>query len=108
MYYDLPTEIKNSRCAYLNSANTIYNYPNLRTRQTWIRSGATWYKSGTQSSTSDYNISSYTCMDTSKLEYEYSYIQPIYQGIAFLIAGLGLFLAFYLIIYRLFKGGMKW
>lgn len=108
MNYVFPNEIKNARCTVLNSPDIIYNYPNLRTRQTWIRSGSKWYKAGSYTSYQDMDISSYVCLDVNNIEYEYSFIEPIFYTSAFLIAGLALFSAFYLIIYRLFKGGMKW
>lgn len=106
--YTLPNEILNSRCYYLSDSDTIYSYPSNTQRVMWKRSGSKWYKTQTSTSSYSYDWSSYNCLGNTKIEYEYSFIVPIYYFIAFLIAGGAMFMAFKLIIGRLLKGGVKW
>lgn len=109
MYYDIPQEIKNSRCWFLNSNDNIVSYPTNNRRQQWVRSGTKWYKYQDQTSSYNYDFSTYTCFPAnSQIEYEYSHIEPIYYSLAFWIGLCAIGFAFYLIIYKLFKGGMKW
>lgn len=108
MNYEFSNEILSSRCFVLNSNSTATNYVNARTRQNWVRSGSKWYKQSQTTTTYDQDLSSYTCQDPRNIEYEYSYNEPIYQIISMLVVCTAFVLAFWLVIYRLFKGGMKW
>lgn len=106
--YNLSTEITSARCWHLTDHDTIYSYPNQNTRVIWKRSGSKFYKTSTSTSTYGYDWSSYQCLGNSSLEYEYSYIVPIYYFIAFTITIFAFFVAYKLIIGRLLKGGSKW
>lgn len=106
--YDLPQEITSSRCYYLSNNSTIYSYPNSNTRVQWTRSGSKWYKTSTSTSNYGYDYSSYNCLGNTSVEYEYSYVVPIYYFIAFIVSAMAFYLAYKLIIGRLFKGGSKW
>lgn len=110
MNYDLPNEITNSQCWYLQSPYQIVAYPNNRTRRTYIRSGSRWYLQNTQTTSSSYGYdwSGYNCLQTTQLEYEYSYNGVFYDFVAGIIAGIAIFWAVKLIVGRFFKGGSKW
>lgn len=109
MNYVFPTEITNSVCAYLSSDSVLYNYPSRRTRQVWVRSGSKWYKQSQNTTSYDQDLSNYSCIrDFNSIEYEYSFIEPVYQIIGGVVAMTAITLAFWLIIYRFFKGGHKW
>lgn len=86
--YVLPNEILNSRCYYLANNDTIYSYPSQTTRVQWSRSGSKWYKTSTSTSNYGYDYSNYNCLGNTPIEYEYSFIVPIYYFIAFIVAGL--------------------
>lgn len=110
MYYDLPTEITSSQCWYLTSNSQIIAYPNNRTRWTFVRSGSEWFLSNTQTTTSQYGYdwSSYNCLSTTRLPYEYDGIKITYDFYGFILATAAIGFAFWLVIYRFFKGGHKW
>lgn len=76
--------IPNTGCNVLTSSTTLSNY-NGRTKLDYIANGGKWYKYRTQTSTyNDYDISSYTCIDVSKLN-SYAYMTSIYYSIGFLL-----------------------
>lgn len=108
MNYEFDTYIKNAQCVVLSSSDVLYAYQDTHNRRQYVRTGANWVHNASNYSNYGYDLSSYVCVDINNIEYEYKYISPIYNFISFVVVALAFYLAYHLIIGRLFKGGSKW
>lgn len=108
MKYEFDNYITNAQCITLSNADVLYAYQDTHNRRQYVRSGSKWYHNATNYSQYGYDLSNNVCVDVSNLEYEYSFIEPVYQFISFVIVACAIILAFKLIIGRLFKGGSRW
>lgn len=108
MNYEFDNYIQNAQCVVLNSSDVLYAYQDNRNRRQYTRTGSKWVHNSTSYSSYGYDLSSYVCVNLDNIEYEYSFIEPVFQFISFTIAAAAIVMAFKLIIGRLFKGGSKW
>lgn len=108
MEYEFDNYILSAQCISLNSSDVLYAYQDTHNRRQYTRTGSKWVHNSSSYSQYGYDLSNLVCVNIHNIEYEYSYIQPVYQFISFAVVAVAFVLAFKLIIGRLFKGGVKW
>lgn len=91
-------QIPTTGCNVLTGSSYISNY-NSNTKKDFVFNGSKWYLYRTQTSNyGNYDISSYNCIDVTKLNSN-SVFEPFIYGIGFL-----LFLVAVILFYKTIKG----
>lgn len=108
MKYEFDDYVQNATCVSLNSNDVLYAYQDNHNRRQYIRTGSKFLHNATNYSSYGYDLSNLVCVDIDDIEYEYSFVSPFFHFTSGIVCGVAFYLAFKLIIGRLFKGGSKW